>query len=146
MKPLNFPQFQFRFQKYQNKIRIFSRLRKKFLILTPEEWVRQHCVHYLLDCKKYSAQLMAEEVTIKLNGLTKRCDIVTYYSSGDIKLIVECKAPEVKISQNTFDQIARYNMVLDADFLMITNGLNHYFCKLDLEQETYTFLKELPEH
>ncbi len=146
MKPLNFPQFDFRFQKYQNKIRIFSRLRKKFLFLTPEEWVRQHCVNFLIDHKGFSAQLMTEETTIKVNGLTKRCDIVTYHSNGNIKLIVECKAPKVKISQDTFDQIARYNMVLNADYLMITNGINHYYCKLDVENETYMFLKELPDN
>lgn len=146
MKLLNFPQFEFRFQKYQNKIRIFSTLRKKFLLLTPEEWVRQHCVKFLLGRKGFSAQLMAEETTIKINGLTKRCDIVTYHSNGTIKLIVECKAPQVKISQETFDQIARYNMVLNADYLMITNGINHYYCKLDVENETYVFLKELPDN
>jgi len=144
MKPLNFPHFDFRYQKYQNKIRIFSSLRKKFIILTPEEWVRQHCVHYLIHHKSFSPQLMAEEISIKLNGLSKRCDIVSYYSNGDIRLIVECKAPDVNISQETFDQIARYNLALNADYLMITNGINHYYCSLDYKHQTYHFLQDLP--
>ena len=144
MKSLNFPHFDFRYQKYQNKIRIFSTLRKKFIILTPEEWVRQHCVHFLIHHKCFSPQLMAEETSIKLNGLSKRCDIVCFHSNGDIRLIVECKAPEVDISQETFDQIARYNLALNADLLMITNGINHYYCSLDYEHQTYHFLTDLP--
>ena len=144
MKPLQFPQFEFRYQKYQNKVRIFSTLRKKFIILTPEEWVRQHCVKYLIEHKSYSPELMSEETMIKVNDLTKRCDIVSYHSDGKIKLIVECKAPEVPITQDTFDQIARYNLTLNADFLMITNGINHYYCSLDYKNQTYHFLPDLP--
>jgi len=144
MKPLNFPQFEFRYQKYQNKIRIFSSLRKKFIILTPEEWVRQHCVQYLIHHNSFSPQLMAEETMIKVNGLSKRCDIVCYHPNGAIRLIVECKAPEVRISQETFDQIARYNLTLNGDYLMITNGINHYYCRMDYQHQTYHFLNDLP--
>ena len=144
MKKLNFPTYNFRFQKYQNKIRIFSELRKKFVILTPEEWVRQHCVRFLYEQKGYSLQLMNEEKQVLVNGLSKRYDIILYKPNGKIKLVVECKAPEVKISQDTFDQIARYNLSLDAEYLMLTNGLNHYFCQLDYEKQTYIFLPHLP--
>lgn len=144
MHKLNFPAYDFRFQKYQNKVRIFSKLRKKFIILTPEEWVRQHCVEYLIQEYNYSPQLMNEEKQIIVNGMSKRYDILVYKPNGTINLIVECKAPDVNISQDTFDQIARYNLSLDADYLMLTNGLNHYFCQLDYQNQTYIFLANLP--
>lgn len=144
MYNLNFPKYDFRFQKYQNKVRIYSTLRKKFVVLTPEEWVRQHCVMYLIHEKKYSAQLMNEEKKVEVNGMSKRYDIMVYKPNGQIKLIVECKSPEVKLTQNTFDQIARYNLSLEADCLMLTNGINHYFCQLDYINQSYIFLSELP--
>jgi len=144
MQKLNFPACNFRFQKYQNKIRIFSMLRKKFIILTPEEWVRQHCVNYLIKEYKFSPQLMNEEKQVLVNGMHKRYDILVYKPEGTIDLIVECKAPNVEISQDTFDQIARYNLSLDADYLMLTNGLNHYFCQLDYTKQTYNFMPNLP--
>lgn len=145
MQKLNFPTYDFRFQKYQNKIRIFSKLRKKFIILTPEEWVRQHCVNYLIEEYNFSPQLMNEEKQVIINGMSKRYDILVYKPEGSIDLIVECKAPGVEISQNTFDQIARYNLSLDADYLMLTNGLNHYFCQMDYINKTYKFLPNLPQ-
>ena len=120
MKPLNFPEYQFRFKSKENKTAIFSILRKKFLILTPEEWVRQHCVKFLISEKNYSEALLNEEKQIKLNGIDKRYDIVAFKPNGDIRLVVECKAPSVKITQDTFDQIARYNMALNAEYLMVT--------------------------
>jgi len=144
MYDLNFPQYNFRFQKYQNKVRIFSQLRKKFIVLTPEEWVRQHCVQFLLTEKKYSQQLMNEEKKVEVNGMSKRYDIIVYKPNGKIHLIVECKSPEIKIVQDTFDQIARYNLSLEADYLMLTNGLNHYFCQLDYKNQSYIFLPDLP--
>ena len=145
MQNLNFPKYDFRFQKYQNKVRIFSKLRKKFIILTPEEWVRQNCVMYLINDKGFSQSLMNEEKKVLINGMSKRYDIVVYQPDGKIHLIVECKSPDVKISQDTFDQIARYNLSLDAEYLMLTNGINHYFCQLDYENQTYIFLPDLPK-
>ncbi|WP_019038605.1 type I restriction enzyme HsdR N-terminal domain-containing protein [Psychroflexus tropicus] len=144
MQKLNFPNYSFKIKSKENKILIFSLLRKKYLVLTPEEWVRQHCVHYLMSEKNISESLMSEERQIDLHGITKRYDLIAFKPDGKIKLIVECKAPQVEITQDTFDQIARYNMALDSDFLMITNGLNHYFCQMNYEKETYTFLKDLP--
>ncbi|MFN2261174.1 MAG: type I restriction enzyme HsdR N-terminal domain-containing protein [Psychroflexus sp.] len=144
MKPLNFPEYQFRFKSKENKTAIFSILRKKFLILTPEEWVRQHCVKFLISEKQYSPSLLNEEKKIKLNGIDKRYDIVAFKPDGNIRLVVECKAPNVKITQDTFDQIARYNLALNAEYLMVTNGLFHYYCKLDYLNEKYHFLPELP--
>ena len=146
MQKLNFPQYQFRFKNTENKIGIFTPLRKKFVILTPEEWVRQHCVHFLMNEKKYPITLLNEEKKVNVNGMSKRYDIVAYKNNGKVKLIVECKAPSVQITQTTFDQIARYNLSLNADFLMLTNGLNHYFCKMNFKEKTYTFLRDLPEY
>jgi len=145
MKQLNFPTYSFRLKNSENKTAIFDEIRKKFIILTPEEWVRQHVVRFLLEEKKYPKSYINVEKIIKINDLTKRYDAVVFNPDGSIFLLVECKAPEVPISQNTFDQIARYNMVLEAQYLMVTNGLNHYFCKMDYEKEAYQFLRELPE-
>ena len=122
---------------------IFDEIRKKFIILTPEEWVRQHTIQFLIQQKKYPKQLLNAEKQLKVNGLTRRYDIVAYNPDGSINLIVECKAPSIKITQNTFDQIARYNLSLKAEQLMVTNGLNHYFCNLDYEAEKYHFLRDL---
>jgi hypothetical protein len=145
MQKLNFPTYTFRFKNSENKVSIFDEIRKKFMLMTPEEWVRQNVVRFLLEEKKYPKSYINVEKIIKINGLTKRYDIVVFQPNGKIFLLIECKAPEVPISQNTFDQIARYNMVLEAEFLMVTNGLNHYFCKMDFEKEQYQFLKELPD-
>jgi len=126
-------------------VAIFDEIRKKFVVLTPEEWVRQHVVQYLLVEKKYPKSLINVEKLVKVNGLNKRYDIVVFQPNGEIFLLIECKAPEVSISQQTFDQIARYNLKLNAQFLMVTNGLNHYFCQMDFENEQYVFLREAPE-
>ena len=146
MKKLNFPVYSFRFKNSENKVSIFDEIRKKFILLTPEEWVRQHVVQFLLQDKNYPKSYINVEKLIKINDLSKRYDGVVFQPNGDIFLLIECKAPEVPISQQTFDQIARYNLVLKAKYLMVTNGLNHYFCQMDFENEKYVFLKELPEY
>ena len=146
MQKLNFPSYSFRFKNNQNKIAVFDDLRKKFVILTPEEWVRQHCVKFLRDEKNYPLSLINVEKQLKIGDLTKRYDIVVFQSTGEIRIIVECKAPSVKITQDTFDQIARYNMTLNADYLMVTNGLQHYFCQMDYENKNYVFLRDIPEY
>ena len=145
MQNLNFPSYTFRFKNSENKVAIFDEIRKKFVVLTPEEWVRQHVVQYLLLEKKYPKSLINVEKLVKVNGLNKRYDIVVFQPNGEIFLLIECKAPEIAISQQTFDQIARYNLKLNAQYLMVTNGLNHYFCQMDFENEKYVFLKEAPE-
>ena len=146
MKQLQFPSYSFRFKNSENKVAIFDEIRKKFIIITPEEWVRQHVVQFLLQDKKYPKSHINVEKLLKINDLNKRYDVVVYNPDGSIFILVECKAPEIKISQHTFDQIARYNMTLNAEYLMVTNGLNHYFCKMDYENEKYHFLTELPEY
>ena len=146
MQNLNFPTYSFRFKNSENKVSIFDEIRKKFILLTPEEWVRQHVVQFLLQDKKYPKSYINVEKLIKINDLSKRYDGVVFQPNGEIFLLIECKAPEVPISQQTFDQIARYNLVLKAKYLMVTNGLNHYFCRMDFENEKYVFLRELPEY
>ena len=143
---MNFPVYSFRFKNSENKVSIFDEIRKKFILLTPEEWVRQHVIQFLLQDKKYPKSYINVEKLIKINDLSKRYDGVVFQPNGEIFLLIECKAPEVPISQQTFDQIARYNLVLKAKYLMVTNGLNHYFCQMDFENEKYVFLKELPEY
>ncbi len=115
------------------------------MVLTPEEWVRQHVVKYLIEDKNYPLNHINVEKQIKINGLNKRYDIIVFNSDGSIHLLVECKAPSISISQETFDQIARYNFNLDATYLIVTNGLAHYHCKMLKEDEKYQFLKEIPE-
>jgi hypothetical protein len=146
MQQLNFPSFSFRFKNSENKVSIFDAIRKKFIILTPEEWVRQHVVQFLMIEKNYPKSLLNVEKVLQVNGLRKRYDIVVYNSDGTIHILIECKAPEVTISQSTFDQIAQYNMTLQSNYLMVTNGLNHYFCQMDNENEKYQFLSELPNY
>ena len=146
MQQLNFPSYSFRFKNSENKVSIFDAIRKKFIILTPEEWVRQHVVQFLMNEKNYPQSLLNVEKVVQVNGLRKRYDIVVYNSDGTIHILIECKAPEVTISQNTFDQIAQYNMTLQSNYLMVTNGLNHYFCQMDFENEKYQFLTELPNY
>ena len=144
MQKLNFPEYSFRFKNSENKPLVFDEIRKKFMVLTPEEWVRLHVVQFLMNEKKYSKSLINVEKQLKLNNITKRYDVVVFNSDGSIFLIVECKAPSVPITQLTFDQIARYNLALNAEYLMVTNGLDHYFCQMDFENQRYIFLKDIP--
>lgn len=144
MQPLQFPSYRFRIKNRQNKPFIFDQIRKKFVSLTPEEWVRQHVVYYLIQDKNYPTSHINVEKQILFNGLKKRYDVVVFNSDGSIHILVECKAPKIEITQNTFDQIASYNLNLDATFLMVTNGLKHYYCQL-LKNEKYKFLSEIPD-
>ena len=144
MRQLNFKQYSFRFKNRENKPLIFDVVRKKFMVLTPEEWVRQNTIQYLVKELNIPLSLINVEKQIKLHGTIKRYDIVTFNPDGSIHLIVECKADSIKISQDTFDQIARYNLVLKSTFLMVTNGIDHYYCKMDLQNKRYSFLETLP--
>ncbi|WP_417876684.1 type I restriction enzyme HsdR N-terminal domain-containing protein [Winogradskyella sediminis] len=146
LQELNFPKFEYRFKSTENKVSIFDVIRKKFIILQPEEWVRQHCVHYLISVKNYPKSLINVEKELIINGLKKRYDIVVFNPDGSIHLIVECKSDTIAIDQTTFDQIARYNMALNASYLMVTNGLNHYYCEMDMKAERFSFLKDIPNY
>ncbi|MEL6812614.1 MAG: type I restriction enzyme HsdR N-terminal domain-containing protein [Bacteroidota bacterium] len=144
MQKLHFPAYDFRFKNNENKPLIFDVIRKKFVVLTPEEWVRQHVLHFLIQDRQFSPALINVEKQLILNDTKKRYDIVVFNRDGSIYLIVECKAPAVGISQDTFDQIARYNLVTQASYLMVSNGLEHYYCRMDYEREQYIFLEEIP--
>ena len=146
MQNLNFPKYNFRFKSNENKTLIFDIIRKKFVVLTPEEWVRQHTIHFLTSEKKYPISHINVEKKLQLNDTVKRYDIVVFNKDGTIKIIVECKAPSIKTNQQTFDQIARYNLVLKSETLMVTNGLEHFFCKMDFTKKKYLFLKDLPSY
>jgi len=144
MNKLNLPEYSFRFSKNGDQVLIFDPFRKKHVILTPEEWVRQNFLQFLLNEKNYPESLIKVEMGLRLNKLPKRSDIVVFDSQGKPSLLVECKAPSVKISQKVFDQIARYNMTLKVEYLVVTNGLKHYCCKLDFTSKSYSFLEEIP--
>ncbi|HAF76017.1 MAG TPA: restriction endonuclease subunit R [Maribacter sp.] len=145
MQPLNFPSYTFRVKNSENRPLIFDEIRKKFIVLTPEEWVRQHVVKFLIQEKNYPISHINVEKQITLNGLKKRYDIVVFKQDGKLDILVECKAPEITISQNTFDQIAQYNFKLNANYLMVTNGLAHYYCQMDFVAEKYQFMQEIPD-
>jgi hypothetical protein len=141
---LNFPEkYQFRLKQSEDLPYIFCSTRKKWLLLTPEEWVRQHTIQFLIREKNYSPSAINSEVIVKINRMKKRADILVFRKEKPL-ILVECKAPSVEITQMTFDQIARYNLELGADFLMVTNGLNHYYCQMDFENQKYLFMENIP--
>ena len=146
MQKLNFSKYNFRFKSNENKTLIFDIIRKKFVVLTPEEWVRQHTLHFLITEKKYPVSYINVEKQLLLNDTLKRYDIITFKNDGNVEIIIECKAPSVSINQITFDQIARYNLALNSNLLMVTNGLTHYFCKMDIKNKKYLFLPDLPKY
>tara|TARA_B100000787_G_scaffold30665_2_gene20557 strand:- start:15669 stop:16109 length:441 start_codon:yes stop_codon:yes gene_type:complete len=146
MQELNFPSYAFRLKSSENKTLIFDIIRKKYVILTPEEWVRQHVVLFLMNEKKYPISLISVEKQLKINSIVKRTDIIVFNNKGTPEILIECKAPSVSISQDTFDQVARYNLTAKSSYIMVTNGLNHYFCQIDAKNETYVFLKDIPNY
>lgn len=146
MVKLNLPAVDLRIKEENGETKVFDPLREKWVILTPEEWVRQHFTAWLQNEYHYPASLMANEIGIDVNGCKKRCDTVVFHSDGTPDIIVEYKAPDVAITQKVFDQIARYNMALHADYLVVSNGLNHYCCKMDYRNNTYNFIPKLPDY
>jgi hypothetical protein len=145
MQKLNLPEYSFRIKTAEGKSFIFDSLRKKFVRLTPEEWVRQNFVQFLIKEKNYSASLIAIEAGVKVNNNPQRADLIIFNRSGNPLLVAEFKAPEVKIDQQTFDQIVRYNMQLKVSFLIVSNGLQHFCCKMNYNDNSYAFLPEIPE-
>ena len=146
MLELSLPGFDYKGKKQNGTVMIFDIVRKKYVVLTPEEWVRQHFVHFLIAHKGYPTALLANEVMVKLNGTTKRCDTVLYRRDLSARMIVEYKAPHIEITQAVFDQITRYNMVLKVDYLIVSNGMQHYCCRMDYENQSYTFLQDIPDY
>ena len=146
MLPLNLPSYPAKILKRNGKNVIFDPLRQKYVALTPEEWVRQHFVHLLTDFKGYPKGLLANEIQLDLNGTKKRCDTVLFNKDLSARMIVEYKAPNIEITQAVFDQITRYNMVLKVEYLIVSNGMRHYCCKIDYNTLQYTFLPDIPSY
>ena len=146
MLSLNLPTFAAKVKEKDGKHIIFDPVRRKYVALTPEEWVRQHFVNYLVTDKGYPKELLANEVPVKLNGTAKRCDTVAYNRFLAPLMIVEYKAPHIEITSSVFDQIVRYNMVLHVRYLAVSNGISHFCCKIDYENLTYSFLEGIPEY
>jgi len=146
IRPLNFQSFHFKLKEEQGKTLIYDDIRSKYVVLTPEEWVRQHCIKYLSELKQVPAGLISVEKGITINSKRLRYDAVVYSKKGLPILLLECKAPDVPIVQETFNQIAAYNIELNVPFLWVTNGLKHFFCCVDKQQKKVLFLKELPNY
>jgi hypothetical protein len=146
LQPLNLPPYPFKISDNNGQLTLFDEIRKKHLIITPEEWVRQHFVQYLINQKKYPKTLIKLEGGLRLHGMAKRTDIVVFNTTGDKILMIECKAPAVAINQKVFDQIARYNMTHKIALLAVSNGLQHYYCQIDFENQAYKFISELPAY
>jgi type I site-specific restriction endonuclease len=146
MLQLNLPEYNFRIKKLDEKLLIFDSHRKRYVSLTPEEWVRQHFIRFLIEEKGYPAAYLAVEKQLSMNGMKKRCDAILYNEHAMPILIIELKAPTVPITQTTFDQVAVYNAKLKVDFFMISNGIEHYCCKVDTLNSNYKFFPEIPEY
>lgn len=145
MIKLNLPEYDFRTKMEDEKTFIFDDIRKKFVVLTPEEWVRQNFIRYLKTEKKYPESLMAVEKQIKVNRNQRRFDLLIYLRNGQPHLIAEFKAPNIKITQETFDQVVRYNMSLKVEMVLVSNGLQHFACEIDYIKNSYSYLPEIPE-
>ena len=145
MQKLNLPEYSFRIKTVDGKNHIFDSFRKKFVRLTPEEWVRQNFVQFMVAAKNYPGSLIAVEAGVKVNDNPQRADLVVFNRSGNPLIVAEFKAPEVKISQQTFDQIVRYNMQLKVPYLIVSNGMEHYCCHIDYSSNSYAFLNEIPD-
>jgi type I site-specific restriction endonuclease len=146
MFQLNLPEYNFRIKKQDEKVLIFDSQRKRYVSLTPEEWVRQHFIRFLIEVKGFPAAYLAVEKQLSLNGMRKRCDAVLYNDHAIPILIIELKAPTVPITQTTFDQVAVYNAKLKVDYFMISNGIEHYCCKVDTVNSRYEFFAEIPDY
>lgn len=144
MTPLNLPQFEYKIKNEDGKTFLFDIIRKKFVVLTPEEWVRQHFVHYLINYYKYPKSLIKIETGHRFNTLQKRSDIIIYDRQGKSLMVVECKSVLEKINSKTFYQVATYNMTIKAKYLAVTNGLKHYCYIVNYDDNKYTFLNEIP--
>jgi hypothetical protein len=144
--PLNLPPYPFKISQREGIYFIFDEIRKKHLVLTPEEWVRQHFIRHLIGEKKFPASLLKIEGGLNLNQTKKRSDILVYNNLGEKIMVIECKAPSINITQATFDQAARYNSIYKAKWLAVSNGLQHYYAQIDHEKGSFLFVKELPHY
>ena len=143
---INLPPYDIKMREQGGKRQIFDFLRRKYVALTPEEWVRQHFVHFLINHKGYPQGLLANEVELKVGDKKLRCDTLLYNRALQPQMIIEYKAPHVEITQQVFNQITVYNHLLHVDFLVISNGLQHFCCRMDYDHQFYAFLQEIPDY
>ena len=143
---LNLPTYSFRIKEKEDKRFIFDAFRRKWVALTPEEWVRQNFIRYLTDDKHYPGALISIEHSLRMNQQNFRADAVIFSNTGKPSVIIECKAPGVNISQHVFDQIVPYNMEFNVKYLIVTNGMNHYCCMINQQTLSYTFLPDIPDY
>ncbi len=146
---LNFPEYRFKLQRSSDEaqsLKIFDIIRKKYVRLTPEEWVRQHLLHFLVNERKFPQSLIGVEKKLRINELEKRTDVVIFSTAMNPLILAECKAPGVAVTQAVFDQAARYNMSLKVGYFLITNGMETFVCRIDEEKKAYVFLKEIPHY
>ena len=146
MNALNLPKTELKIISKGKKWTVFDILRRRYVSLTPEEWVRQHFIHFLIEYKGYPAALLGNEISLDLNGTRKRCDSVLYDHEARPIMILEYKAPHVPITQETFRQISRYNMKLHVPWLIVSNGMEHYCCQINYEKGEYHFLSDIPPY
>ncbi len=146
LQPLQLPPFPFKITEQDGKLTLFDEIRKKHILITPEEWVRQHFVQYLINHKGYPKTLIKLEGGLTLHGKARRTDIVVFNPNGQKILLIECKAPSVTIDQKVFDQVARYNMVHKVALVAVSNGLQHYYCRINFDEQNYKFIEELPPY
>ncbi|MBR1400304.1 MAG: type I restriction enzyme HsdR N-terminal domain-containing protein [Prevotella sp.] len=146
MTPLNLPEYEIRISKKNGKNVIFDQLRRKYVALTPEEWVRQHFIHYLIEQKGYPQGLLANEIQLQIGDKHLRCDTLLYNKVLQPRMIIEYKAPSVALSQKVFDQITVYNFLLKVDYLIVSNGIQHICCRMDYANQRYSFLKDIPDY
>ena len=146
MQELNLPKFEIRVQRQKDKLTIFDFLRRRYVALTPEEWVRQHFTHFLVEHKGYPKGLLANEVELSVGDKSLRCDSVLYDRELHPQMIVEYKAPKIKLTQKVFQQIATYNLLLHVDYLVVSNGIEHHCVKMDYDNQKYLFLDDIPEY
>lgn len=146
MYSLNLPKYEIKVGGTPEKPTIFDFLRRKFVRLTPEEWVRQHFTHFLVEHKGYPQTLLANEIELRVGEKHLRCDTLLYNKTLQPMMIIEYKAPTIPLTQKVFDQISTYNLLLHVDYLIVSNGINHYCCKMDYENKKYLFLKDIPEY
>ena len=143
---INLPPYEIKLREQGGKRQIFDFLRRKYVSLTPEEWVRQHFVNYLLTYKGYPKGLLANEVELRVGEKKLRCDSLLYNKGLQPQMIIEYKAPSIELTQRVFDQITAYNLLLRVDYLVVSNGMQHYCCRMDYEHRSYTFLPDIPEY
>ena len=146
MYELNLPKYGIKIKNDKGHQSIFDVLRRKYVALTPEEWVRQHFVHFLIEHKGYPKALMANEIQLAIGNKKLRCDSVLYDRTLKPRMIIEYKAPTVSITQKVFDQITIYNMLLHVDYLVVSNGIKHYCCQMDYNNQKYLFLEDIPDY